>query len=78
MVLVRISKMPVQNSNYKISSLPDLDTNLLQFLILTTFNSLLCKKGQLTLQLCLRRWFVSQKFGYYPKIYLVITPKNSS
>ena len=32
-VLARISKMPVQNSNFKISARPDLATNLLQILI---------------------------------------------
>ena len=52
--------MPVQNSNSKNSAHPDLDTNLLQFLILTTFNSLLCQKGLFTLQLCLED-------GYYPQ-----------
>ena len=32
-VLAKISKMPVQNSNFKISARPDLATNLLQILI---------------------------------------------
>ena len=36
----RISKMPVQNSNFKISAHPDLATNLLQILLRATFNSL--------------------------------------
>ena len=40
-VLARISKMPVQNSHFKISARPDIATNLLQFLIPTTFDSLL-------------------------------------
>ena len=58
--------MPVQNSNFKISARPDLDTNLLQILIPTsTINSLVCQKGQFTLQLCPRRWFVRKIFGYY-------------
>ena len=50
-VLARISKMPVQNSNFKISYRPDLATNLLQILIPATIDSLVCQKGQ-TLQLC--------------------------
>ena len=36
-VLARISNMPVQNSNSKISARPDLAINLLQILIPTTF-----------------------------------------
>ena len=64
-VLARISKMPVQNSNFKISARPDLATNLLQILIPATINSLVCQKGQFTLQLCPRRWFVRKIFGYY-------------
>ena len=68
-VLARISKMPVQNSNFKISARPDLAINLLQILIPATINSLVCQKGQFTLQLCPRRWFVTKIFGYYtPKI----------
>ena len=57
-VLARNSKMPVQNSNFKISARLDLATNLFQILIPTTIKSLMCKKGQCTLQLCPRRWFV--------------------
>ena len=64
-VLARISKMPVQNSNFKISARPDLATYLLQILIPATINSLVCQKGQFTLQLCPRRWFVRKIFGYY-------------
>ena len=41
-VLARISKMPVQNSNFKISTRPDLATNLFQILIPDTINSLVC------------------------------------
>ena len=41
-ILARISKMPVQNGNFKISAHPDLATNLLQILIPATFNSLAC------------------------------------
>ena len=68
-VLARISKMLVQNSNFKISARPDLATNLLQILIPATSNSLVCQKGQFTLQLCPRRWFVRKIFGYYnPKV----------
>ena len=34
-----------------------------------TFNSLVCQKGQFTLQLCLRRWFGKKIFSYYtPKV----------
>ena len=68
-VLARISKMPVQNSNFKISARPDLATYLLQILIPATFNSLVCQRGQFKLQLCPRRWFVRIIFGYYtPKV----------
>ena len=45
--------MPVQNSNFKNSARPDLDTYLLQILIPATFNSLVCQKGQFTPQLVL-------------------------
>ena len=62
-VLARISRMPVQNSNFKISARPDLAINLLQILIPATINSLVCQKGQFTLQLCPRRWFVTKIFG---------------
>ena len=64
-VLARISKKPVENSNFKISALPDLATNLLPMLIPATINCLVCQKGQNTLQLCHRRWFVRKIFGYY-------------
>ena len=65
--------MPVQNSNFKIFARPDLATYLLQILIPATFNSLVCQKGQFTLQLCPRRWFVGKIFGYYtPKITIEI------
>ena len=57
--------MPVENSNFKNSARPDLATNLLQILIPATINSLVCQKGQFTLQLCPRRWFVRKIFGYY-------------
>ena len=68
-VLARISKMPVQNSNSKISACPDLARELLQILIPTTFNSLLCQKGQFTYQPCQRRWFVRKVYCYYhPKV----------
>ena len=55
--------MPVQNSNFKISARPDLDTNLL-LLIPATINSIVCQKEQFILQLCPRRWFVRKIFGY--------------
>ena len=68
-VLARISKMPVQNSNFKISARPNLATYLLQTLISATINCLVCQKGQYTLQICLRRWFVKKIFVYYsPKV----------
>ena len=57
--------MPVQNSNFKISACPDLATNLLQILISSTINSLVCQKGQFTLQVCHRRWFIRKMVGYY-------------
>ena len=56
--------MPVQNSNFKNSARPDLATSLLQILIPATINSLVCQKGQFTLQLCPGRWFVRKIFGY--------------
>ena len=65
-VLARITKMPVQNSNSKSSARPDLATNLLQILIPGICNSLLCQKGQFTLQQCPRRWLVRNIFGNYP------------
>ena len=64
-VLARISKIPVQNSNFKISARPDLASSLLQILIPATYNSLVCQEGQFTLQLCPRRWSVRKIFGYY-------------
>ena len=64
-VLARISKMPIRNSKLKISARPDSATNLLQILIPTTSNSLLCQKVQFTLQLCLRIWFLREIFGWY-------------
>ena len=42
--------MAVQNNNSKILACPDLATDLLQILIPTIFNTLLCQKGQFTLQ----------------------------
>ena len=48
-VLARISKMPVQNSSFKISARPDLANNLLQILIPATINSPVCQEGQYTL-----------------------------
>ena len=65
-VLARISKMLVQNSNFKNFARPDLATYLLQILIPATFNSLVCQKRQFTLQLCSRRWFVRNIFVNYP------------
>ena len=64
-VLARNSKLPVQNSNFKILACPDLATYLLQILIPATFNSLVYQKGLFTLQLCPRRWFVEKMFGNY-------------
>ena len=66
--------MPVQNSNFKISARPDLATNLLQIIIPATINSLVCQKGQFTLKLCSRRWFVKKVFGYCtPKVKIEIS-----
>ena len=65
-VLARISKMPVQNSYFKTSAHQDLGANLFQISTPTTFNILLCQKGQFTLQPCRRIWFVREIFGYYP------------
>ena len=66
-VLARSSQMPVQNSNSKISARPDLATNLLQFLIPTTFYIILYPKKQFALQLCRKIWFVRKIVGYYPQ-----------
>ena len=59
--------MPVQKSNFKISARPDLATYLLQILIPATFNSLECQKGQFTLQISTRRWYVREICVYYPR-----------
>ena len=64
-VLARISKIPVQNSNFKISVRPDLATYLLQILKPATINSLVCQKGQFTPPLCPRRCIVRTIFDYY-------------
>ena len=66
----RISKMPVQNSNFKISARADLATKRLQIFIPTTLNSLLCRKSQINLQPSLEMWFIRRKkFGLLsPKI----------
>ena len=69
-VLGRISKMPVQKSILKIFARPDLATYLLQILIPATFDSLVCPKGQFTLQLYVLEDGLSGK-------YLVITPQKS-
>ena len=61
--------MPVQNSNSKISAHPDLATQLLQILIPTILNSLLCQKGQFTLQPALEDGLLEK--------YLVIAPRKS-
>ena len=68
-VLAKISKMPVQNSNFNISARPDLATYLIQIPIPATIYSLVCHKGQFTLQLCPRRWFVG-------KIFFITTQKS--
>ena len=60
--------MPLQNSNVKISARPDLATQLLQIIMPTTFDSLLCPKCQFTLQQCIRRLFIMKR-------YMVISPK---
>ena len=65
-VLARISKICLSKTAIP-KFLPVLATNLLQILIPTTFNSLLCQKRQSTLQLCPRRWFVRKIFSYYPQ-----------
>ena len=45
--------------SYKISTRPYLAPQLLQILIPATLNSLLCQKGQITLQICIRRCFLN-------------------
>ena len=59
--------MPVQSSNSNVSAHPNLATKLLQILIPTTVNGLLCQKGQSTLELYPRRWFIRKIFSYYPQ-----------
>ena len=59
--------MPVDNSDSDIYARPDLATQLLQILITTTFNTLLCQKAQFKLQPCHTRWLFGQAFDYYPK-----------
>ena len=66
--------MPVQNSNSKTSARPDLATDLLQILIPTTYNSLLCLKGQFILQLCSGDSLLGKYVGYYPPIFWLLTP----
>ena len=61
--------MCVQKSNLKISAHPDLATNLLQILIPTTFNSLLCQKANLHFSSVLKNGLLGK--------YLIITPKKS-
>ena len=65
-VLARILKLPVQNSNSKDSARPDLATQLLHILIPTTFYSLLCQKGQFTLEPCPRRYIVRKMCYHNP------------
>ena len=69
-VLVRISKMPVQNSNSKMFARPDLATNLLSILIPTRYNSLLCQKGNLHFSYVLKDDLLGK--------YLVVTPKSQN
>ena len=57
--------MSVQNSYFKNFARPDLATYLLQIPLTATFNRLVCQKGHFTLQLCPKRWFVREIFGYY-------------
>ena len=59
--------MPVQNSNSKISVCPDSYSYLVLILIPNTFNSILCQKGQFTLQVCPRQCYFSKIFGYFPQ-----------
>ena len=56
--------MPVQKSNYKYLGHHELATYpVKKFLhVPTTFYSLLCQKGQFTLQSYPRRWFFRKKF----------------
>ena len=68
-VLARISKIPVQNSYFKISARPDLATYLLQILIPATYNSLVCQKGNLHFSYVLEDGLLRK--------YLVITPQKS-
>ena len=44
---------------------PDLATNQLQILASTSFNGLLCQKGNLHFSHVLERWFVRKIFDYY-------------
>ena len=61
--------MLVQNSNSKTPARPDLANNLLQILILTTFNNLFCvKKGNLHFSHVLEDDFLVK--------YLIINPQK--
>ena len=69
-VLARISKMPVQNSNFKVSAHPDLTTDLLQILIPPAIsNSKWVKKGNLHFSYVLEDGLLGK--------YLVITTQKS-
>ena len=61
--------MPVQNSNFKISSRPDLATNLLQIFIPATCNGLVCQKSNIHFSYVLEDGLIGK--------YLVITPQKS-
>ena len=67
-VLTGISKMPVQNSNSKISAHPDLGCQLLQSLNPTRVNSRYCvKKGNFYFKQVLEGSLFEKRFDYYPK-----------
>ena len=68
-VLARISKVPVQNSNFKIFARPDLATYLLKILIPAIINSLVCQKGNLLFSYVLKGGLLGK--------YLVTTPLES-
>ena len=67
-VLARISKMPVQNSNSKISARPDLAMNLLQSLYQLHLTAYCVKTGSLHFSYILKNGLLGK--------YLVITPKK--
>ena len=66
-VFARILKMLVLDSYLKISACPDLATDLFKILIPTTFNNLLCQKGEFILKPCPKIFLDRETIDYYLK-----------